>query len=84
MVVLILKTNIGDGRQRAEERMDNKYKNKTLKHLERNEPKSIYSMPLTTLLAKGRDSFSLANNAQSDCTFQAVGDRSAGPQGGSL
>ena len=43
--------------------MDNKYKNKTLKHLERNEPKSIYSMPLTTLLAKGRDSFSLANNA---------------------
>ena len=27
-----IKKNIGDGRQRAEERMDNKYKNETLKH----------------------------------------------------
>ena len=73
MVILLVKTNIGKGRQRAGERIGNKTKDRTHNPLS-----------LTILLTNRRVPRSLGKNAQSDFLLRDEDDRSAGPQGGSL
>ncbi len=51
MIILVLKTNIGDGRQRAEEHMGTKKKTHNAETSENAQPKSIYPMSLMILLA---------------------------------
>ena len=84
MVIFEVKANIGEGRQRAGERMGNKRKNITQKPFGKVKPKSIYPMSLTVLLTNRRVSISLGKNAQRAGRLRPEDDRSAGLQGGSL